>query len=173
MILLEPTTREHLPYLLDMVRLPEVAEMLFWDYGRVSLETLPATLLSAAPDTTSRAFSIIVQEALAGVVTLNDIHPIHRSATVGILAVQPGLPQRGMYGYYAVREAVKHAFTALNLNRLDCRVMAHNKPVQTICKRVGCKLDGIAREAIYKDGAYVDIKLFSILKGDWDGARST
>ena len=173
MISLEPTTNQHLPYLLDMLRQPGVSEMLFWDTGRLSLESLPATLIKAAPDTASVAFSVIHQEALAGVVTINDIHPVHRSATVGMLAIQPGLRDRGRVGYYAGQETVKYGFESLNLNRIDCRIMAHNQPIQKLVRRVGMIEEGTVRDALYKDGRYVDIKLFSLLKGDWDATRRT
>ena len=171
MILLEPTSNQDLPYLYEMLRKQEIAEMLFWDYSKFSLQTLAATLLAATGGTESRAFSIINGEALVGVVTVNDIHPIHRSATVGMLAVHPDTPKRGWCGYYAGQELVKRGFDALNLNRLDCRVMAHNKPIQTLIKRIGFTLEGVVRDAIYKNGEFVDIKLFSLLREDWNATR--
>lgn len=171
MILLEPTTTEHLPFLLDMLREPEVAEMLFWDSGRLSMETLPATLVKAAPETSARAFTVIQLERIVGVVTLNDIHPVHRSATVGMLAIHSKALGRGSCGLDAGRDVVEYAFMELNLNRVDCRIMVHNEPIQKLVRRVGMMEEGTVRDAIYKNGSYVDIKVFSILKGDWDAAR--
>lgn len=175
MILLEPTIREHLPFLLDMLKQPEVAEMLFWDSGRLSPDTLPAILVKTTPETASIAFTIIKYEALIGVVTINDIHPVHRSATVGMLAIHPQELGRGRCGLDAGQEVAKYAFRELNLNRLDCRIMAHNEPVQKLVTRVGFTMEGVVRDAIYKDGRYVDIKLFSILREEWEknGSRST
>ena len=173
MIRLEPTTNQHLPWMLAMLREPGVAANLFWDEGRLSLETLPATLLKVAPETASRAFSIIQQEALVGVVTINDIHPVHRSATIGILAVDPMALKRGWCGLEAGRKVVKYAYSTLNLNRLDCRIMAHNKQIQTLVRRVGFTMEGVVRDAIYKDGRYVNINLFSMLKDEWEGKNGT
>jgi RimJ/RimL family protein N-acetyltransferase len=50
--------------------------------------------------------------------------------------------------------------------------VADNVRAQRIYERVGYRVEGTRRQAMYVEGRYVDSILMSILRAEWEGARS-
>lgn len=63
--------------------------------------------------------------------------------------------------------ALDYAFSNLALHKLNCEVLAYNKPVIRLHEKFGFKVEGILREHHFVDDIYVDIYKMGILKNEW------
>ena len=133
----------------------------------ITESNLGGWLLTTEPGTTSCAYSIYSDNKLRGVITLNNISRIKNSAFVGVIAVESCTPK--MVGVKAGRWIMKHCFETLNLNRIYGHTWADNKQMDAFYKRMGATLEGIEREHTWKQGQYVDMKIWSILRGEYHG----
>ena len=86
-----------------------------------------------------------------GLVQLTGIHTVHRSAEFSLLIGEAAFRGQG-YGHEATRHCLQHAFSDLNLHRLELRVRADNQPALRLYRRVGFVEEGRLRQAIFKQG---------------------
>jgi len=70
------------------------------------------------------------------------------------------------YGTDATKQMVEYAFSTLNLHRIQLHVAVENEPAVTIYKKVGFKVEGTLREAMYYNGKYSDFYVMGILRRD-------
>lgn len=70
------------------------------------------------------------------------------------------------YGSEAVRLLSAFAFDEMRMHRLEARVLAHNARAQATFERCGYTREGVAREAFYSEGRWVDVVTFSLLASD-------
>lgn len=107
-----------------------------------------------------------------GNVSLTGIHPIYRKADFNILIGRRTHWGQG-YGEEAGALLLRHGFTALNLNRIECGTFAHNAAMQRLATALGMKQEGIRRQAAFKSGEYVDVFEYGVLRDEFfaRGAR--
>jgi [ribosomal protein S5]-alanine N-acetyltransferase len=102
-----------------------------------------------------------------GNIALQDIHPVNRSAELSIL-----IGERDVWGAGFAHEAavliVAHGFSALNLERIGCGTFSGNAAMQKLAQRLGMKEEGRRRRAAFKDGRYVDVVEFGLLRGEFE-----
>ena len=98
-----------------------------------------------------------------GFVTINNIQAVHRCGELGIRIGRDGDRGRG-FGKRAVSLACDFAWTHLNLNRLQLRVLADNVRAISAYKAVGFFEEGLHREAAYIGGRWADIAAMAILR---------
>ena len=68
----------------------------------------------------------------------------------------------------AIMEAIKeYSFGYLNLRKIRGEVLGTNKLAMNFNKKCGMIEEGILREEEYRDGQYVDVHIFGMLKRDW------
>jgi [ribosomal protein S5]-alanine N-acetyltransferase len=106
-----------------------------------------------------------------GNISLQSIHPIYRSAELAILLGEPRVFGRGL-GTEACSLMVAHGFERLNLHRIYCGTFANNEGMIRIAQKLGMKEEGRRREAAFKDGKYLDIVEFGLLREEF-GAQKT
>ena len=70
-------------------------------------------------------------------------------------------------GSFAVNEMLRHAFENLNLHRVELQVLEDNLCAQHVYEKAGFKLEGLRREAVFKNGRYLNCKLYAVLRRDW------
>ena len=58
---------------------------------------------------------------------------------------------------------IKFGFEALKLHRLYSGMTLTNKGMIKVSEKSGMKYEGIAREALYKDGTYRDLVHYAII----------
>jgi len=105
-------------------------------------------------------------EAHIGNITLLNIHPTFRSAEISIIIGDKQCRGCG-YGTETIKLLVDHAFTRMNLNRLQAGMITKNINSQGAFMNVGFKPDGILRQAYYCDDEYQDVAVMGLLKEDW------
>ena len=68
----------------------------------------------------------------------------------------------------AVREVISFGFERMMLNRIEAQCMAQNIGSERVMQKNGMTIEGIRREATFRKGAYHDLKIYSILKKEYD-----
>lgn len=138
-----------------------------------SPESMEAYYLSTATSQTDVVFAVVMKEGdlHVGNLGLHRIHATFRSAEIGIL-----LGEKSVWGQGVATEAIRlvadHAFRRLNLNRLFAGAVAQNAGSVRAFEKAGFQREGLARQAYYCNGAYVDCVNLGLLRSDWESAHS-
>lgn len=102
-----------------------------------------------------------------GNISLQSIDHLNRNAEYAIL-----LGDKEYWGKGIAKEAskliLKHGFDTLNLHRIYCGTSAQNTPMQKLAAALGMKEEGRRKDAQYKNGEYVDIIEYGILRDDFE-----
>jgi len=91
---------------------------------------------------------------------------ISRAAIFYLVILDPAYWSKG-FGTEATQLMVDYAFKTLNLNRIQLHVCAENAPAIKIYQRVGFQQEGVLRQAMFRNGNYVDFWVMGILRNDW------
>jgi RimJ/RimL family protein N-acetyltransferase len=125
-------------------------------------------------DAEQRPLAIEIREdqawRLVGNVGLMHLRWANRSAELGIFIGDKSLWDRG-YGTEVVDLMLQHAFETLNLHRVFLRVFATNRRAQRCYEKVGFAVEGTLRQAVFRQGHYVDMQVMGILRPEWRTAR--
>lgn len=115
-------------------------------------------------------FAICINDGsdrLIGFTSVNDIHFINRSASGGGIVIGEKDCQDGVYLHDA-RILVRHyVFTSLGFNRFEGVCLANHPFSPIMLEATGFKLEGIKRQAIYKEGVFHDLCMYSLMKEDY------
>ncbi len=123
---------------------------------------------SLGKSTSDYTFGIVVKEndRLIGSTGLHRINPVTRSAAFGLMIGEVSQHNRG-YGSEATRLAVRYGFRELNLNRIELSVYADNWRAIRVYQKAGFVHEGCLRQAVYRNGRYLDEYRFAILREEW------
>ena len=102
-----------------------------------------------------------------GNVTLQNIHPINRSADFGIIIGDKSFWGKG-YGKEAATLMFDHGFKTMNLHRIACGTLETNQAMMKLASSLGMQFEGLRIQAVFKDGMYIDIKEYRMLRKDWN-----
>lgn len=91
---------------------------------------------------------------------------VHRCAVFGIMIGEQAYWGRG-YGTEATRALIGFAFGTLNLHRVQLDVFDFNERARRAYEKVGFRLEGTRRQAIFHEGAYHDEHLMAILRTEF------
>lgn len=92
--------------------------------------------------------------------------------------------QNSFWAFYAAPDAPKgtgsrmeflaldHAFSNINLHKLNCEVLAFNMPVIRLHEKFGFKVEGVFRDQHKRIDEFVDIYRLGILSREWADKRS-
>ena len=106
-----------------------------------------------------------------GNIALQDIHHVYRSAEFSIVIGEESAWGKG-YGKEAARLLCDHGFEALNLHRIGCGTFDDNEAMKRLALYLGMKEEGRRRQAAFKQGRYVDVVEYGVLKSDYGAAKS-
>lgn len=102
--------------------------------------------------------------SLVGVISLRDIDHEHRLAE---LSFWIGRPFWGnSYATEAARAVVGHAFTRMELNRLQAFHMVRNEASGKVLRKLGFREEGRLRQRVVKWGVFEDVVAYGILRAD-------
>jgi RimJ/RimL family protein N-acetyltransferase len=105
-----------------------------------------------------------------GNIALQNIRPVSRSAELAILIGDRSAWGKG-YAFEAATLLRDHAFSAMNLNRIECGTFEDNEAMRRLALKLGMREEGRRRAAAFKGGRYVDIIEYGILQSDSIGSR--
>jgi RimJ/RimL family protein N-acetyltransferase len=100
-----------------------------------------------------------------GLVRMDEFDPLNRSIRVGADVV-PELRNKG-YGILIYRTIKKYCFDHLNVHRVWLEVLATNEHAGRLYAKQGFVVEGRLREAVYRDGKFVDYVIMSILEPEY------
>ncbi len=102
-----------------------------------------------------------------GIVRLTDIDLVNRSVCVGADVVSR---MRGQgYGTRIYKALLKYLFDYMNFRRLWLLVLDTNAIGKRLYANAGFTVEGAMRQAIFRDGKYVDYLLMSVLEDEYRG----
>lgn len=102
-----------------------------------------------------------------GNIALQSIHPYFRSAEFSIIIGDKTAWGKG-YALEAGKLLCDHGFTALNLHRIACGTFDDNIAMKRLALSFGMKEEGRRREAAFKQGRYVDLVEYGVLKEEYE-----
>jgi RimJ/RimL family protein N-acetyltransferase len=155
------------PLLYQWFNDPEVTEYLTLRYPlshaqeRAFIERSQETSYSGA----SFGVETLSESRLIGGVSLESASPENRSAVLGI-AIGDKQYWDGGYGTDTMRTVCRFGFEMMNFHRIELEVVAGNQRARRVYEKVGFRLEGCRREALYKFGRYHDILVMGLLEGE-------
>jgi RimJ/RimL family protein N-acetyltransferase len=100
-----------------------------------------------------------------GSVRTDQIDPVNRSMRIG-LDVVPELRGKG-YGGRGYGLLKKYCFDIQNMHRIWLAVLDNNQNAMILYEKQGFKVEGRFRDAIFRDGAYHDYIIMSLLEHEY------
>ena len=101
-----------------------------------------------------------------GNISLQNIHPTNQSAEYAII-----IGDKEYWGKGIAKEAsvliLKHGFEELNLHRISCGTSVKNIPMQKLATSLGFAQEGIRKDAMFKNGEFVDVIEYGLLRGNF------
>ena len=104
---------------------------------------------------------------IIGLVSLTSIDQINQSAELQIMIGETEKRSKGI-GSFAVKSMLNHAFNNLNLMRVELTVLTDNARAIHVYEKNGFVLEGKMRKVKYKNGKFVDMYMYSILKEEFN-----
>jgi RimJ/RimL family protein N-acetyltransferase len=111
-------------------------------------------------------FRTIADDQLVGFVYLGILSWVHRDSIVAIGIGDRELAGKG-YGTDAMRLALRYAFAELNLHRVTLNVFSNNARAIRSYEKAGFRHEGRMRQAMRRDGTWLDILYMGILHDEW------
>ncbi len=101
-----------------------------------------------------------------GTTGIHNVDPVHRTGEFGIFIGEKTYWNRG-FGRETTRLLLRHGFEHLNLNRIYLLVYENNLRAMKAYEAAGFTREGVLRQAVYKNGRYLDLIVMSILQSEW------
>lgn len=114
------------------------------------------------PDALVLAIILKENDMHIGNVSLQNISYINRNAEFAILMGEKAYWGKG-YSKEAAILIIKHGFMELNLHRIYCGTSSDNIPMQKLAISLGMSEEGRRRDAMYKNGRFVDIIEYGLI----------
>jgi RimJ/RimL family protein N-acetyltransferase len=101
-----------------------------------------------------------------GNTAISKIDYINSHADISILLGEKKFWGKG-YAVEVFRAILSHCFNKLNLNKINSGTTSDNIPMQKVFKKLNFTQEGLLREYFQRDGRFVDIVPFGILKREF------
>ena len=167
-VVLRRHQRENLDAVTKWYRDPELARLTRYQTRPMSTDEIghffEARLL--APDALAYAIHVRDDDRLIGVTTFSALDVDNGSALFHITIGERDAWGKG-YGTETAHLMVGHAFKGLGLHRVALSVFSFNERAIRSYEKVGFRVEGRLREAIWRDGQYWDEVQMGVLREEW------
>lgn len=121
-----------------------------------------------AQSTTDLVLAIVLraESRHIGNIALETIDWVNRTAEFAIVIGEADCWGRG-YAQEAAGVLMRHGFVALNLNRIHCGTPADHLPMRKLAEALGMQQEGLRRQALYKEGRYLDVVEYGLLRAEY------
>lgn len=143
---------------------PDVRRFMYTSHEISELEHA-GWLQSLALNSRQQVFVILDQQTPVGVVSLNAIDVIQKTADWAFY-LDTSLQGKGL-GSQVELWLLDHAFGKAGLEKLNCEVLETNPAVIKMHQKFGFSVEGIRRQNIIKDGVRIDVVLLGITAEEW------
>lgn len=106
------------------------------------------------------------EDVILGLVSLVSVDYMNQCAEFHIMIGDENNRGKGM-GTFAVNAMLNHAFYNMNLHRVELTVLENNERAKHLYEKVGFVCEGRKRRAKYKNGEFVNMLLYSILREEY------
>lgn len=110
-------------------------------------------------------------DSILGLVSLTRIDFVNQTAEFHIMVGDQKNRRKGI-GTFAVNAILSHAFYNMNLRRVELNVLPHNDGAIHLYEKIGFVYEGRKRKAVFKQGRFVDMLCYSILKEEFNNDLS-
>ena len=110
-------------------------------------------------------YAIRCDGALVGSAQLQDIHPLHRTAGLGVTVAAEGAGVLGV-GHVASVLVLDFAFRGLDLRRVEAECLDVNRPTLRALEHLGFRHEGTRRQAHYVGGTAHDTHVYGLLRAE-------
>lgn len=150
---------------------PEPRENLFYALP-TSVGTHREKILQLETDPNTIQFTICTKnpDKPVGNTSLIRIDWVGRMAIYYIAIAESANWSKG-FGLVTTQLMVEYAFDTLNLNRLQLHVFTGNQRAVKVYQKVGFKIEGTLKQAMYHQRMYCDFYVMGILANDWELAN--
>lgn len=131
-------------------------------------EMLVEFVNNVGKDNTRIVFAVDIKasEEHIGNISLQQIDYMNQQAEIAFLFGKKEIWGHG-YATRAARLLINHGFYELNLHRIYFGTAEDNVGMQRVGEKLNFKMGGISREAVYKNGKYVDLYRYDLLREEW------
>ena len=171
LVLLRPVQRADISSFLQWYNDPDVIQYLFMYLPMT--EMAEQKFIEDLGTTRATTQLIFVIEAIEtdkgkpiGTIGLHNINPKDHNATFGIAVGNKQYWSKG-YGTEAAELIIRYGFEQLNLHRISSSAFSFNERSIRLHLKVGFKEEGRRREAVFKNGDYIDEVMFGLLREEW------
>jgi len=105
-------------------------------------------------------------DTLLGLISLTGIDQLNQTAELHLMIGRRENRGKGI-GTFAVNELLHHAFFNLNLRRIELECLETNTISAGLYKKCGFRKEGEKRKAVFKNGKYIDMHLYAILREEY------
>ena len=105
-------------------------------------------------------------DELYGLISLTGIDQLNQCAELHLMIGDIAKRGKGV-GTFAVKEILHHAFYNLNLHRIELSALATNTVSCRLYEKCGFKMEGTKRKVVFKNGEYIDMHMYSILREEY------
>ncbi len=154
----------------EYASLPEVAEHVVWEYHRNISDSM-------------HFLRVVTQQYLDGVpspwgIVDKDLGKLIGTIGYHIWSYPNGYAEVGYAlskDYWnkgiiteAFKEVIKFGFEHMRLNRVEATCKLPNTASEKVMQKCGLKYEGILHKKLFAKGEYHDLKLYAILKSEWE-----
>ena len=168
-LILRPVKTSDAKDLFSYAKDPKVSEHVLWDAHR-SLSDSRAFIRSMKHQYRQGfpgSFAIVLRsnQKMIGTIGFMSIHRDYHSAEIGYSLSR----EYWNCGYMteALNEVLDYAFEVLHLNRIEAQHELSNPASGRVMEKCGMCFEGILKQRIRNKGKYVDVKLYAILRQDY------
>lgn len=168
-VILRAVEEEDLEMLRELTNSPDFEKMIVgWSFP-VSKRDQQKWFENCKNDASKLRYTIVTEEdGAVGMIGLRDIDWKNGTASgLGMRIARKEIRTKGL-ATDAWMTLMRYAFDELRLNRINGSALAYNKASLRVCEKVGFKVEGTQRKAVYKNGEYVDLILMGCLKSDYE-----
>lgn len=167
---LRPIERADLPRFVEWFGDPEVRHhlLVYLPFSLAQEERWFESMLGRVERQESVLLAIETSDGVhIGNIGLHAINWKDRNAELGIVIGKKACWSQG-YGTDAIRTMLGLAFREMNLHRVFLRVDVENARGIRCYEKVGFRKEGTSRDAVFKEGAYQDQHVMSILESEFE-----
>ena len=135
-------------------------------YPYTEMDAIDYISMTLAADKNDLAsFAILADDQVVGSIAVSRLNNVHRlTAEMGYYIGEPfwgkGITTE------AVKQACRYIFSRTDIVRIFAEPYAYNTASCRVLEKAGFRLEGVMRQNAVKKGKILDMKLYSILRGD-------
>lgn len=154
---------------------PEVTKHLSWNFHTSEYEALEflniVTEQYLKGEASPWAIELRAEKKVIGSIGIVQWDPFFNRAEIGFV-LNKKYWNKG-FTSEAINAVLKCCFETLNINRVEATCEVDNKTSAHVLKKAGMTYEGTLRDYGVNDGVPVNMKIFSILKMEWDKKRES